>query len=69
MKAENEGAMIEEPVFSISDFIRHLWRNRLWMLLAPALSTCLALSVSFFYASIPAPVTLYLDLKGIEKGA
>ena len=68
MNPQNDGAMAEEKEFSIIDFIRHLWRYRLWVVLAPALAACLAVSVSFFYASIPAPVTLYIELKGIEKG-
>jgi hypothetical protein len=69
MNSKNDGAMAEEKEFSMIDFIRHLWRYRLWVVLAPALGACLALSVSLIYASIPTPVTLYIELKGIEKGA
>ena len=69
MNFHKDDVVVKDSEFSIIAFIRHLWRNRLWVLLAPALGACLALSVSLFYASIPAPVTLYIELKGIEKGA
>ena len=60
---------IHEDEFSIRDFFSYLWKNRLWLALVPVLCLSVGMGMFLFNSSTPAALTLYIELKGIEKGA
>lgn len=69
MISQNEITASNDFEFSFGEFFQYLWRNRLWLALVPGLCIIMSLGMVALNTSISGSLTLYIELKGIDKGA
>ena len=69
MTSQSDISAANQVEFSFGDFVSYLWKNRLWLALVPGLCVLMGLGIFVFNSSTPGSLTLYIELKGIDKGA
>jgi len=69
MTSQSDVSALNEVEFSFREFFLYLWRNRLWLALVPGLCVIIGLGMLVLNTSTPGSLTLYIELKGIDKGA